>query len=193
MTRNRPSIPMQGVVRSGVRAGFTLLESMVAVVLLGTIMLAVVAALSASQKVAFEGQKRILAAIACDDLMSELATLSYDDLKLKDGTVEPVGEMQTLDGSPYPSSFWTIGRTTTVEPMTMTDSDSGASVEGVLVTVAGMDDAITLIQVQLFVPDPNPPDSGDSGDTGDTGGTSGSGETGGTLIGGSGTLIGGNP
>ena len=139
------------------RAGFTLLESLVAVTLLGTIMLAVVAALSASQKVAFEGQKRILAAIACDDLMSELATLSYDDLKLKDGAVEPVGEMQTLDGVEYPTSFWSIGRTTSVEPTTLNDAESGATVSGVLVTVAGLDEKITLIQIQLFVPDPNPP------------------------------------
>lgn len=140
----------------GGRCAFTLLESLVAVTLLGTIMIAVVAALSASQKVALEGQKRILAAIACDDMMSELATLSYDDLRARDGTVEPVGEMRTLDGAAYPDSFWTIGRTTTVEPMTMADEESGASVAGVLVTVAGMDEVITLIQVQLFVPDPNP-------------------------------------
>lgn len=166
---------------------FTLLESLVAVTLLGTIMLAVVAALSASQKVAFEGQKRILAAIACDDLMSELATLSYDDLKLKDGTIEPIGELRTLDGVDYPGSFWSLGRTTTVHSSTMTDPESGANVSGLLVTVAANDEYTTLVELELFVADPNPPPPPpDEGGEDLGGGTLGGGEIigGGTLGGG---------
>ncbi len=135
--------------------GFTLIESLVAITILGTIMLAVVAALSASQGVAFDGQKRILASIACDDFLSELATLSYDDLPPQNGLTQDIGEMATLDGFEYPTSFWAIGRSVAVEQSTMTDDESGAEVQGLLVSVAGFDETATLMTVQLFVADPD--------------------------------------
>lgn len=181
----------------GLVGAFTLLESLVAVTLLGTIMLAVVAALSASQSVAFEGQKRILVAIACDDLMSEICTLSYDDAKLRDGTVEGIGQMETLDGVEYPGAFWCLGRSTSVEQTTMSDPESGASVEGILITVAGFDESATLLEISLFMADPNPilpepepepesqPDPEEGGGL-EGGGIEGGGKTGGGLLGGGG-------
>lgn len=152
-----PRTEKAALSRSTARRGgaFSLIESLVAVTILGTIMLAVVAALSASQGVAFDGQKRILASIACDDLLSELSTLEYDDLPSHDGTTHEVGEMVTLDGVAYPGSFWAIGRSVAVEPSTMSDEQSGATVVGRMVTVTSFDATASLMSAQLFVSDPN--------------------------------------
>src|SRR5215210_8122673 len=47
--------------------GFTLLESLVAVTILGAVVLAATSAVTAAQKISFEGQKRLLGAIGAND------------------------------------------------------------------------------------------------------------------------------
>lgn len=133
---------------------FTLLEALTAVTILGVVVLAVTAAITASQKVAFEGQKRILAAMSADDLMSELLTLTYDDLRARDGTIQPVGSMVTLDGEQYPDVFWALGRTISVENVILHEASLDISVSGVLVRIVVTDGSATLAEAEVFVPEP---------------------------------------
>lgn len=133
---------------------FTLLEALTAVTILGVVVLAVTAAITASQKVAFEGQKRILAAMSADDLMSELLTLSYDDLRARDATVQPIGAMTTLDGEQYPDAFWALGRTISVQTVILHEESLDVSVSGVLVRIVVTDGSATLAEAEVFVPEP---------------------------------------
>ncbi len=65
--------------------------------------------------------------------------------------------MRTLDDAPYPGSFWAIGRSTTVAQTTMEDPESGAIVSGLIITVSGFDETATLLDIQLFIADPDQP------------------------------------
>lgn len=141
--------------RAGGGRGFSLIESLVASAILGVVVLAVAAAMSSAQTMAFEGQKRLLAAMAADDLMVELATLSYDDVRVRGAVDEPIGAMATLDGEAYGTAFWAIGRRTTVVPEAI-DDGFGGMIPGVLVEVETYDEHAALATVQLFVAEPTP-------------------------------------
>lgn len=139
--------------RPGGRVGFSLLESLLAVTVLGIVVIAVISAVSTSHKLAHEGRKAMLGSMAVDDLLLELITLSYDDLKLKNGASESAGEMNTLDGTPYPDTFWAVGRTVSVTESTI--SDAGVQIKGLSVVVTALDDLnVTLAQAETFVPEP---------------------------------------
>lgn len=140
--------------RTSDRRAFTLLEALMGVTVLSIVVIAVVAAITASQRVAFEGQKRILAAMAADDMMSELLTLSYDDIRAKDGTVQPIGEMTTLDSQQYPETFWALGRSISVQNTTLYEETLDVSVDGITVTVTVLDEGAMLAQAEIFVPEP---------------------------------------
>lgn len=141
--------------RRGIAApAFTLLEALVASVILGASVLAVISAMSATQNLAFEGQKRVLGAMAIDDLMIELATLPYAQLAAHPPITQGVGQMETLDGSSYPPSYWAIGRTMTVTQTTVTDPKSGAVIRGARVVITALDETSTLCSVEGFFAEP---------------------------------------
>ncbi len=123
-------------------------------VVLGVIMLAVATAVGTAQQMSFESQKRLFAAIAADDFMSEVATLEYDDLAALHNRSDDIGALRTLDGRSYPLSFWSLGRTVSVLPQRMTDPDTGVAIDGRMVRVATHDAYAELAVVQLFVPEP---------------------------------------
>jgi len=152
-SRHSARIPLRRLCTSG-RRGFTLAESLCAAAILGVIVLAVTTAISTAQRTSFEGQKRILAAIAADDRMVELATLSYEELLAKNGLDEPPGEMTTLDDDPYPESFWAIGRRTSVVEETVVDKDTGVEITGLRVIVTTRDEWADLAVIEMFVPEP---------------------------------------
>ncbi|MFM9959558.1 MAG: prepilin-type N-terminal cleavage/methylation domain-containing protein [Phycisphaerales bacterium] len=134
--------------------GFTLLEALVASVILGASVMAVISALSTSQQLAHEGQKRVLGAMACNDLLIEAATLPYANLRTHAGLNQSVGLMQTLDGGTYPASFWALGRTMTIAETTITDTKSGAVVKGVKVIVSAIDEENALCSIEAFFAEP---------------------------------------
>ncbi len=136
------------------RRGFTLIENLMAAVVLGVVVLAVGLAVSASQKASFEGQKAILASMAADDLMSELRAVAYDDLPLHDGLFQAVGEITTLAGAAYPETYWPIGRRVSVADAQIQEEGLGAYVDGRLVTVTVFDEVRDIISLETFFPEP---------------------------------------
>lgn len=136
------------------RRGFTLLESLVATALIGVIVIAVISSVSTAQTLAFEGQKMILASMAADDLMLELVTLPYNDLKLKNNLSQAPGAMTSLDGQVYPSTFWAIGRSVQVVQEDITEPSLGVMVRGLRVTVRASDEFRILATLETFVPEP---------------------------------------
>lgn len=136
------------------RPGFTLIEALVASTLLGIVVLAVISAVTTSQQLSFEGQKQILAAMAADDLMAELAVIPYNDLKLKDMTEQPIGATETLGGAPYTEVNWPLGRSIHVTEQTLYYGDLGVWVKGLRVVVEVHDEFRLLASIETFVPEP---------------------------------------
>jgi hypothetical protein len=134
--------------------GYSLIEALVASVLLGVIVLAVMSAVAASQKVAFESEKLMLGSITAGDLMGELVTLPYSDIRLRDGLEQPVGAMATLDGAAYPSTYWALGRRVTVTDQTIMHAPTKAQIKGVRVVVTAFDTGRDVASVETFVPEP---------------------------------------
>lgn len=135
---------------------FSLIEALVASTLLGVVVLAVISAVSAAQSLSFEGQKLILASMSADDLMAELVTIPYGDLKLRDGVSQPIGGLATMAGDPYPSTFWALGRAVSVAEEVITEPDLGVSVRGLRVRVTTRDEFRDLVSIETFIPEPAP-------------------------------------
>lgn len=157
----RTRIVQPGVVADGVDGarpkglrGFTLLESLIAMVILTATVLAVGSAISASSQQSIEGQKQILAAMAADDLLAELSALPYAELIAHHGRDQEVGLIQTLGQTPYPDTYWLIGRQVSVVETMMSTGALGVDVLGMLVTVSAYDENRTLSQIQVFIPEP---------------------------------------
>jgi len=136
------------------RHAFTLLEALVASVILGASVLAVISAMSTAQKLAMEGQKRVLAAMAANDLLIELSTLEYGALRTHPPINHGVGHMESLDGTGYPASFWAIGRSMTATETTITDAASGSVIRGTRVVVDVVDEDKTLCSIEAFFAEP---------------------------------------
>ncbi len=133
---------------------FTLLESLVAASLIGVVVLAVVSGISAAHTVSFDGQKRILASMAADDLMLELGSLDYGVIWSYDGFDQPPGTMQSLDGEGYPFTFNALGRSVIVREVDVVEPEIGAIVRGMEITVTVRDATVDLLTVQTFISEP---------------------------------------
>lgn len=138
------------------RRAFTLVEALVASTLLGMVVLAVISAVSSSQTLSFEGQKSILAAMAADDLMAELVTMPYGELRIQNGLDQPIGSMATLSGSAYTDTVWPLGRRVEVVEENRVHQDLGVVIRGMKVTVRVRDEARDLVIIETFVPEPTP-------------------------------------
>src|SRR5690606_30204324 len=133
---------------------FTLLESLIATTLIGVIVIAVISSVTTAQQMAFEGQKLILASMAADDLLLEIATLPYEEIEEKDGFTQAPGAMVSLDGQKSPPTFWAIGRTVSVVEESLTEPNLGVSVNGLRITVYAHDEHRNLAVLETFIAEP---------------------------------------
>ena len=140
--------------RSRRRGGFTLLEAVIASTVLALTVLAIGAAISASQMNALEGRKAVLGSMVCSDYMSELLTLSYTEIEARSGETLGVGAMTTLDGVAYPDSYWALGRSMTAEEELMEIVELGVTVRGLRIEVLAFDDNRVVASVESFLPEP---------------------------------------
>jgi hypothetical protein len=135
---------------------FTLLEALIAMGVLGVVVLAVVSSVNTAHALSYEGQQRILAAMAADDLMLELMTLPYNELSERDGMTQPPGEMVTLDGQSYPKTFGAIGRSVSVTETELTEPGLHATLRGLRVVVTVFAETGVLAELETFVREPAP-------------------------------------
>jgi len=134
--------------------GFTLLEGLFASATLAALVLGVAAAVSAAQSATMAGQKRIMAVMVADDLLSELRAEPYTTLDTYDGFEQPVGQLRTLDGQDYPASHRWLGRRAQVTLETITEPTLGVAVLGKRVRVTAFDAQRDLVTLEMFVPEP---------------------------------------
>lgn len=138
------------------RGGFTLLESLIASAVLSLIVLAVGAAVTAGQQASFEARNAVLAAMAGDDLLSDLAALDYEDLADFDQFQQPVGTIATLGGRTYPASYGALGRSVVVEQVLLEEPETGARIRGMRLVVHVFDARRIVSTVETFRPEPAP-------------------------------------
>ena len=138
------------------RAGFTLLESLVAVAVLLAVVLAVTGAVTAGQQHALDARLRIAGAIAAEELMGRLTIEAYDDLPGWNGIDEAPGTMLDPLGRTYPRAFDQVGRRASVESVLDVADDTGVVVEGRLVRVTAYAGPLTLVELERFVVAPAP-------------------------------------
>lgn len=132
----------------------SLIEALVASVTLAVIVLAVGSAVSAGRQSSLEAERTILSTIAADDLLSELSTVDYADLDKHGGLDQAPGEMATLDGAPYPSTFAEIGRSALIDTTTITDPDLGVIIVGKRIVASAHDGSRVLASFETFIPEP---------------------------------------
>ena len=138
-----------------VQRGFTLLESLIAtVVLLLTVMAASMALWSGQRQGQFS-QDAVQGTLAAAAKMEEVLAREYADLARYDGQVEAVGQLRTPALTPYPPEYYRIGRYTTVTSVTHTFPEVKVEIAGLQITVTTHDvDGTELCQLSRFVPEP---------------------------------------
>ena len=133
---------------------FSLLEALVASAILAASVLAVISAMGAAQSIAFDGQKRVLAAMTANDLMGELHTLPYAELKTHEPINQPLGLLSSIDESAYPATFWALSRSATFTLTTKPAPVTGQTISGMDVIVSVRDSGAELCRLESFVPEP---------------------------------------
>ncbi len=144
--------------RSAIRfrtRGFTLLEALVASVIMSLTVTAVAMALGGGRQHAMEAKDQLQAGLAAEALMAEILAADYADIITYDGHDEPPGGMVTFDDDPYPESYYRIGRRVVVVETTLSIGALGAKIKGMDIAVEAYDvDDRVILTLSRFVPEP---------------------------------------
>ncbi len=162
-------------VRPAVRRGMTLVEALLASVILAVAVAAISQAVLAGQMQAYHALHRRRAVDLAEALMEEVLRLPYND---PDGTSSPgpeagetdrgrfdniddyngfgeaAGTLVDLADAPYDSAYQGFSRSVTVAAASETVAAFGSAIPGMSITVAVTDDSGTTWTLQQFVPEP---------------------------------------
>lgn len=137
------------------RRGLTLVESLIAAVLLVTVVTAVLGALSAGHQHAMEAKRLITASLAAEQLMARVTATPYSDLGQWNGWQEDPGTGTTAELDQLPDLFELIGRRVTISPSTQQLDQLQVTILGSVITVESFDDdGRTLTRLVRFIPEP---------------------------------------
>lgn len=151
MRRTSGSIP----IRRSSRRAVTLIEAVLASVILAISVVALSSAVAAGQRASVDGQRMLLGALVADDLLAELRTVPYASLAAYDGVEQDIGALTTVDGVPYPiASYWDVGRRIVVETVDIEPPGLGVKIRGRRIVVVAFDESRDLIALEAFVPEP---------------------------------------
>ena len=129
-----------------VRRGLTLIESLIAAVLLVTVVTAVLGALSAGHQHAMEAKRLITASLAAEQLMARVTATPYSDLTQWNDWEETPGQGTSGDEQ---------RRRVTVTASTQQIDQLQITILGSFITVESFDDdGRTLTRLVRFVPEP---------------------------------------
>ena len=131
-------LPLRG------RRAFTLMESLIASAILFAGVLAVISAIMAGQRKAFEAEQQVMATLAAEELMGKIATSDYDELGSLWGGLKPAGD------------FYAVVAIETVDEDL---SDLGVVVNGKIVNIGvipSTTDWRIIVELNHFIPAPQP-------------------------------------
>ena len=144
-----------GRVLPRVRRGLTLIESLMAAVLLVTVVTAVLGALSAGHQHAIEAKRLVTASLAAEQLMARIASSPYQSIGGWDGWYEDPGDAHGADAEPMPSIFNLVGRRVFIANSQHSIEQLQVVVQGVTVTIESYDaSGRVLTRLTRFIPEP---------------------------------------
>jgi type II secretory pathway pseudopilin PulG len=127
-----------------VRRGFTLMESLIASAILFAGVLAVISAIMAGQRKAFEAEQQVMATLAAEELMGHIATSDYDELSVLWSGLKPAGDFYAF---------------VAIDPVDEDLSDLGVVVSGKTVNIGvfpSTTDTRVIVELHHFIPAPPP-------------------------------------
>ena len=137
------------------RRGLTLVESLIAAVLLVTVVTAVLGAMSAGHQHAMEAKRLITASLAAEQLMARVTATPYPELDQRDGWAEAPGDATTAELEQLPALFELIGRRVTIATGSQQLDQLQVTILGAVVTVESFDDAGRILtRLVRFIPEP---------------------------------------
>ena len=155
MDRNPSQLNPRGRGRPGARRGLTLIESLIAAVLLVTVVTAVLGALSAGHQHAIEAKRLVTASLAAEQLMARIAASPYQSIGGWDGWAEDPGDAHAADDEPMPSIFDLVGRRVSITNSQHPIDQLQVVVQGVTVTIESYDTSGRILtRLVRFIPEP---------------------------------------
>lgn len=124
--------------------GFTLMEALMASAILFAGVLAVISAITAGQKKAFEAEQQVKATLAAEELLGAIVTDDYDQLEAHWTGVKPAGDFYAVILFSYPN---------------VNLSDLGVIVAGKSANISiwpSLTDSRTIVELDHFIPEPQP-------------------------------------
>ncbi len=137
---------------SSSRRAFTLLEALIACVILLMAVMACTMAIHAGRQYSLFGQDQVNATLAADALLSEILAAPYADIPGYDDLEDTPGSLATPAGVAYPTTYNRIGRRAQVASATQSIPNIGV-IQGYDVLVVGFNvDGEILCTLKRFVP-----------------------------------------
>ena len=153
----RPPLPNLGPAArtpSPGRRAFTLLEALIASVILLMAVMACTMAIHAGRQYSLFGQDQVNATLAADALLSEILAAPYADIPGYDDLEDAPGSLATPAGAAYPTTYNRVGRRVQVASATQSIPNIGV-IQGYDVLVIGYNvDGEILCTLKRFVPAP---------------------------------------
>jgi hypothetical protein len=120
------------------------MESLIASAILFAGVLAVISAIMAGQRKAFEAEQQVMATLAAEELMGHIATSDYDELSVLWSGLKPAGDFYAF---------------VAIDPVDEDLSDLGVVVSGKTVNIGvfpSTTDTRVIVELHHFIPAPPP-------------------------------------
>lgn len=136
----------------GLRPGFSLVESLIALSILALVFTAIASAIGAGTASAGETRSRVTATLAAEELLAEVLAEEWDDLTDWHGFSEPVGAARAPDGREAPALKNMARSALVIEEVRLLEP-AGIEVSGRTVVIEVHDrDQRRLTRLERFVP-----------------------------------------
>jgi len=153
--RNIPKVK-QRFTPCSVKRGLTLLEALIASIILAGMVIATASALSSTQQNGQFAEDQVQGALAANAKMEEILADDYANYLSYNGQDESPGNMLTAQGINYPGTFYRIGRRISVrQTQKKPPGLGGLVIDGLEISVTAYDlTGYDTFTVTRFVPAP---------------------------------------
>ncbi|MCK4887187.1 MAG: type II secretion system protein [Planctomycetes bacterium] len=132
--------------------GFSLVESMIALVILGFAASAVVVPFSSGSKVRAEGMRRTLAACLASDMIEQALSEDFDDIVSNYNYSESKGQIKNYQGSNFTDSRYSkFSRQVVSQEVYVSQEDGNFDAKFIRITVVVYYDDLEMVTINRLV------------------------------------------